>query len=56
MLSSEYEYEELKRQEREEQERENNKRDAKRSEYAFDAWMSGKSYDDAWHRWEANNG
>ena len=55
MLSSEYE-QERKNQECKNQECKDNERNSERSEYAFDAWMSGKSYDDAWYKWEANNG
>ena len=43
--------------ERERQETRDEQHRRERSEYAFNEWMSGKSYDDAWDRFEEmNNG
>ena len=51
----EIEYEERKRQERQEEERRETMRRAECSEYAYSEWLCGKSYDEAWDKWEADN-
>ena len=52
---NEIEYEERKRQERQLEERREIMRREDRSEYAYSEWMRGKSYDEAWDKWEADN-
>ena len=51
MGSNEEEYEERKNREQIKRQYEENRRKEERSEYAYNQWMSGKSYDDAWDEW-----